>query len=81
MTRPLLFPVVELVRVIGISWPAEKTAKAIQNRIGWHPEAELEKAPSRGGASLTSGWAALTADRSSAAERSPEDPSRWSAGR
>ena len=30
-----LFPVVEFVRVIGISWPAEKTAKAVQNRFGW----------------------------------------------
>jgi len=81
LTRPPLFPVVDFVRMIGISWPAEKTAKAIQNRIGWHPEPELEKAPSRGGASLTSGWAALTADHSPVAERSPEDPSRWSAGR
>jgi hypothetical protein len=30
-----LFPVVEFARVIGISWPAEKTAKAVQNRFGW----------------------------------------------
>src|SRR4051812_46323928 len=31
MTRGPLFPVVEFVRIIGISWPAEKTAKAVQN--------------------------------------------------
>jgi hypothetical protein len=35
LTRRPLFPVVEFARVIGISWPAEKTAKAVQNRFGW----------------------------------------------
>jgi len=35
LTRRPLFPVVEFGRVIGISWPAEKTAKAVQNRFGW----------------------------------------------
>jgi hypothetical protein len=80
VTRAALFPVVEFVRVIGISWPAEKTAKVIQNRVGWHPAPELEKAPSRG-ASLTTGWAALTPDdHAPVAGRSPQDPSRWSAG-
>ena len=81
VTRAALFPVVEFVRIIGISWPAEKTAKVIQNRVGWHPAPELEKAPSRTGASLTSGWAALTEDHAPVAGRSSEDPSRWSAGR
>src|SRR5215217_6279798 len=57
VTQATLFPVVEFVRVIGISWPAEKTAKAIQNRIGWHPEPTFEKAPSRGAVSLAAGWA------------------------
>lgn len=81
VTRAALFPVVEFVRVIGISWPAEKTAKVIQNRVGWHPAPELEKAPSRGAASLTTGWAALTpGDHAPVAERSPQDPNRWSAG-
>ena len=35
LTRHPLFPVVEFGRMIGISWPAEKTAKAVQNRFGW----------------------------------------------
>ena len=35
LTRRPLFPVVEFGRAIGISWPAEKTAKAVQNRFGW----------------------------------------------
>ena len=67
-----LFPVVEFVRVIGISWPAEKTAKAVQNRLGWHPEPVLETAPSRGAVSLAAGWAALTPDDGRSAQRPPE---------
>jgi hypothetical protein len=59
VTRAALFPVVEFVRLVGISWPAEKTAKALQNRLDWHAEPTLEKVPSRGEASLTTGWAAL----------------------
>jgi hypothetical protein len=66
-----LFPVVEFVRVIGISWPAEKTAQAVQNRLDWHAEPTLERAPSRGAVSLAAGWAALTPD-GRAAQRPPE---------
>jgi hypothetical protein len=58
--RAALFPVVEFVRVIGISWPAEKTAQAVQNRLDWHPEPVPETAPSRRAVSLAAGWAALT---------------------
>jgi hypothetical protein len=54
-----LFPVVEFVRVIGISWPAEKTAQAVQNRLDWHAEPTLERAPSRHDESLAKAWAAL----------------------
>ena len=62
LTRRPLFPVVEFVRMIGISWPAEKVAKAVQNRFGWHPEPVPETAPPRGAVSLAAGWAALTPD-------------------
>jgi len=79
LTRAALFPVVEFVRVIGISWPAEKTAKAVQNRIDWHPDSTLEKAPSRGAVSLAAGWAALTPEDAPATRRAPEDPTTWSA--
>jgi len=72
LTRGPLFPVVEFVRVIGISWPAEKTAKAVQNRFAWYPEPTLETAPSRGAASLAAGWAALTPDNGRAGRRPPE---------
>jgi hypothetical protein len=81
LTRAAFFPVVEFVRVIGISWPAEKTAKAVQNRLDWHPEPTLEKAPSRGAVSLAAGWAALTPEPAPAAQRTPEDPITRSAGR
>ena len=57
--RAALFPVVEFVRVIGISWPAEKTAQVVQNRLDWHAEPTLETAPSRHDESLASAWAAL----------------------
>jgi len=57
--RAALFPVVEFVRVIGISWPAEKTAQAVQNRLDWHAEPTLERAPSRHDESLAKAWAAL----------------------
>jgi hypothetical protein len=67
-----LFPVVEFVRVVGISWPAEKTAQAVQNRLDWHAEPTLERAPSRGAVSLAAGWAALTPEDGRAAQRPPE---------
>ena len=54
-----LFPVVEFVRMIGVSWPAEKTAQAVQNRLDWHAEPTLEAAPSRHDESLAKAWAAL----------------------
>jgi hypothetical protein len=70
--RAALFPVVEFVRVIGISWPAEKTAQFVQNRLDWHPEPVPETAPSRGAVSLAAGWAALTPDDGRSAQRPPE---------
>ena len=70
--RAALFPVVEFVRVIGISWPAEKVAQAVQNRFDWHAEPTLETAPSRGAVSLAAGWAALTPEDARATRRPPE---------
>jgi len=79
LTQKVFFPVVEFVRVIGISWPAEKTAKVVQNRLAWHPEPTLEKAPSRSAVSLAAGWAALTPEDAPAAQRRhPENPTTWS---
>jgi CBS domain containing-hemolysin-like protein len=61
LTRAALSPVVEFVRRIGISWPAEITAKAVQYRLGWH-EVTLERAPRRG-EDLAAAWAALIPER------------------
>lgn len=54
-----LFPVVEFVRAIGISWPAEKTAQAVQNKIDWHAEPISEAPGARHDESLAGAWAAL----------------------
>jgi hypothetical protein len=65
-------PVVNAVKVIGISWPAEKTAAAFQSLLGWHAEPTLERAP-RPGVDLADAWAALTPeDGRRAAQPSPE---------
>jgi hypothetical protein len=60
LTQAGLFPFINVVRVIGISWPAEKTAMAVQSLLGWHAEPTLEKAPPRDSVSLAAVWAALT---------------------
>jgi hypothetical protein len=73
-------PVVNVVKAIGISWPAEKTAAGIQRLIGWHPEPTLESAPSRGAMSLATGWAALTPQDAPEAPRPPKDSPTWSSG-
>jgi hypothetical protein len=72
LTRAALSPVVEFVRRIGISWPAEITAKAVQNRLGWHAGPTLERAPRRG-EDLADVWAALIPERGPAAQRPPEE--------
>ena len=55
-------PVVNVIKAIGISWPAEKTAAAVQSFTGWHPEPTLERAQ-RPGPDLADAWAALIPER------------------
>jgi len=71
VTGGAALPVVEFVRRIGISWPAEKTAAVVQNRLGWTAEPTLERAPSRG-EDLAGAWAALIPEDGRAAQRPPE---------
>lgn len=71
LTGGAALPVVNLVKAIGISWPAEKTAAATQRLFGWHPEPTLEGAPRRG-ADLADAWAALTPQDGRAAQRPSE---------
>ena len=68
LTGGAALPVVNVVKAIGISWPAEKTAPAVQRLLGWHPEPTLERAPRRG-VDLADAWAALTPEDGRAAQR------------
>ena len=71
VTGGAALPVVNVVKVIGISWPAEKTAAGVQNRLGWSAEPTLERAPRRG-PDLADAWAALIPEDGRAAQRRPE---------
>jgi hypothetical protein len=51
-----------VVKAIGISWPAEKTAAAVQRLLSWYPEPTLERAPWRG-EDMAQAWAALIPER------------------
>jgi hypothetical protein len=66
ITQWSLFPIVEVVRKIGIAQPGEWVAWATQSRLDWHAEPTLEKAPSRRGVSMADAWAALVPERASA---------------
>jgi uncharacterized membrane protein len=68
VTGGAALPVVNAVKAIGISWPAEKTAAAVQSLTGWHPEPTLERAPRRG-PDLADAWAALIPEDGRAAQR------------
>jgi hypothetical protein len=72
VTGGTALPVVNVVKAIGISWPAEKTAAAVQNRLGWHAEPTLEGAPRRG-EDLADAWAALIPEDRRAAQRPPQE--------
>jgi CBS domain containing-hemolysin-like protein len=71
VTGGAALPVVNVVKAIGISWPAEKTAAAVESLLGWHPEPTLERAPRRG-PDLADAWAALIPEDGRAAQRRPE---------
>ena len=71
LTGGAALPVVNLVKAIGISWPAEKAAAAVQSVFGWHAEPTLEGVPRRG-EDLADAWAALTPEDGRAAQRPPE---------
>jgi CBS domain containing-hemolysin-like protein len=63
LTRAALSPVVEFVRRIGISWPAEQVAAAVESLLHWHAKpTTLERAPWRG-EDLAEAWAALIPER------------------
>jgi hypothetical protein len=58
--RRSCFPVVDAVRVVGVSQPGEWSAKALERGLDWHePESDLEEAPPRRKDSLAEAWRAL----------------------
>jgi hypothetical protein len=74
VTQRTLFPIVEVVRKIGVAQPGEWVAWLAQHRLNWHAEPGIElETPARRGASLAEAWAALVPDRAAAIRRSPED--------
>jgi hypothetical protein len=72
ITGRTALPVVNFVKAIGISWPAEKTAGGIQKLLGWHAEPTLEGVAPRRGEDLADAWAALTPEDGLGAQRRPE---------
>jgi hypothetical protein len=78
-TQGTLFPIVEVVRKIGVSQPGEWTAAVAERRLDWHAEPTLEKTPRRG-ESLAGAWAALSPQRTPAAEPAPGDRTAGPAG-
>jgi hypothetical protein len=71
-TQPSLFPIVEVVRRIGVSQPGEWVAQAVENRLDWHAEPSIEEAPLRR-ASLADIWAALIPESRPARGLTPEE--------
>ena len=60
-TRASLFPVVEVVRRIGVSWPGEQAAALFERRVDWRADAEegIEEAPARREETLAEIWREL----------------------
>ncbi|GLZ50205.1 hypothetical protein Acsp06_63900 [Actinomycetospora sp. NBRC 106375] len=66
-TKPIFFPVVQVVHNLGVAKPAETVAKIVEKRLDWHPievdetGVDLESRPVPAG-NLASAWAALIPD-------------------
>lgn len=75
-TRAVLFPIVEIVRRIGVSQPGEWTASAVEKRLDWHAEPALEGARRP---SLAEIWAELIPAHAPSSRR-PSSPGDRSAG-
>ena len=73
-TRTSLFPIVEVVRRVGVSQPGEWVASAIERRLNWHAPETIEEAPARRAESLADIWAALIPEHAPATRnRTPDD--------
>jgi hypothetical protein len=57
--RGLLFPIVEVVRRIGVSKPGEWVASGVERRLDWHAEPGIEEVPPVPAESLATIWSQL----------------------
>jgi hypothetical protein len=71
ITSKALFPIVDVVRRIGIAQPGQWTARLVERRLGWHEDEMLEAAQPRR-AALTQAWAAVIPEDRPAAGTGPE---------
>jgi hypothetical protein len=75
-TRGALFPIVEVVRRVGVSQPGEWVASAVERRLDWPPTAaeEIEEARLPQEESLGAIWRELIPERAPrSAGRDPQD--------
>ena len=77
IARPALFPIVDVVRKVGVSKPGEWVARGVERRLNWYPEPSIEEVPARRGESLADAWAALIPE---SAPRTPQQPPENRAG-
>jgi hypothetical protein len=75
--RGLLFPIVEVVRRIGVSKPGEWVAAGVERRLDWHRPhvAGIEEAPPGPAQSLADIWAELIPESAPPRAREPEPTS------
>jgi hypothetical protein len=70
--RPSLFPIVEVVRRIGVSQPGEWTASAVENRLDWH--APIEEGRPQPTESLADIWRQLIPEHAPPRARAAGSP-------
>jgi hypothetical protein len=66
-TRAALFPIVEVVRKLGVSQPGEWVASAVERRLDWHTVEAIEEARLPREESLAGIWRELIPERAPSA--------------
>jgi hypothetical protein len=79
--RGLLFPIVEVVRRIGVSKPGEWVAASVERRLDWYPEHPIEEAPAAPAQSLGDIWSQLIPESAPPRAREREPTPTGSSGR
>jgi hypothetical protein len=75
--RHTLFPIVEVVRQVGVSQPGEWVAAGVERRVDWHREhvPGIEEAPRAPAQSLADIWSQLIPESATPPAREPESTS------